>query len=165
MLPAANKHGMPLGMLYAVGLTETGRGDSLQPYALNIEGRAVYDLDRRAALDRFRVAQQAGARSIDVGCMQVNLRYHPTAFRTLEASMTLLNSIAGAQIVPFGEGEQCCGFGGTFSVSFPHISSAGQLRPMTAQANRCRTPQLERYSWPPPRPRSSGSRRYLCLPC
>jgi L-lactate dehydrogenase complex protein LldE len=28
------------------------------------------------------------------------------------------------RVVEFGEGEQCCGFGGTFSVSFPHISSA-----------------------------------------
>jgi soluble lytic murein transglycosylase-like protein len=84
MLPAANKHGMPLGMLYAVGLTETGRGDSLQPYALNIEGRAVYDLDRRAALDRFRVAQQAGARSIDVGCMQINHRFHGQNFASIE---------------------------------------------------------------------------------
>ena len=34
---------MPLGVLYAVGLTETGRGDSLRPYALNIEGKASYD--------------------------------------------------------------------------------------------------------------------------
>ena len=45
------------------------------------------------------------------------------------ASLALLNSIAGAQVVPFGEGEQCCGFGGTFSVSFPNISGAmGDLK-------------------------------------
>ncbi len=41
-----------------------------------------------------------------------------------EASMDLLRSIAGVKVVEFGEGEQCCGFGGTFSVSFPNISSA-----------------------------------------
>jgi len=40
-----------------------------------------------------------------------------------EATAALLGSIAGVQLVPFGEGEQCCGFGGTFSVSFPNISS------------------------------------------
>lgn len=41
----------------------------------------------------------------------------------------LLQSIRGVEIVPFNEGEQCCGFGGTFSVSFPHISSAmGELK-------------------------------------
>ena len=39
------------------------------------------------------------------------------------AALTLLQSIAGTEVVPFGEDEQCCGFGGTFSVSFPHISS------------------------------------------
>jgi len=27
-------------------------------------------------------------------------------------------------LVEFGEGEQCCGFGGTFSVAFPNISGA-----------------------------------------
>lgn len=41
-----------------------------------------------------------------------------------EASLELLKSIAGVRVVEFGEGEQCCGFGGTFSVSFPHISTA-----------------------------------------
>jgi L-lactate dehydrogenase complex protein LldE len=38
------------------------------------------------------------------------------------AALGLLTSIAGVEIVTFGEGEQCCGFGGTFSVTFPHIS-------------------------------------------
>lgn len=40
------------------------------------------------------------------------------------ASEALLSSIAGVNLVTFGEGEQCCGFGGTFSVSFPNISAA-----------------------------------------
>lgn len=39
-----------------------------------------------------------------------------------EATLSLLLSIRNAQIVPFGQAEQCCGFGGTFSVTFPHIS-------------------------------------------
>src|ERR1700752_4713327 len=60
MLPAANKHGMPLGMLYAVGLTETGRGDSLQPYALNIEGRAVYAIDKPEALRQVQTGARPG---------------------------------------------------------------------------------------------------------
>lgn len=46
-----------------------------------------------------------------------------------DAALTLLKSVAGLQLVEFGEGEQCCGFGGTFSVSFPKISSAmGDLK-------------------------------------
>jgi len=46
-----------------------------------------------------------------------------------EASLQLLRSIKGLEVLPFGEAEQCCGFGGTFSVSFPHISaSMGRLK-------------------------------------
>ncbi len=41
-----------------------------------------------------------------------------------EAALALLESIAGVTVVPFGEAEQCCGFGGTFSVSFPNVSAA-----------------------------------------
>lgn len=39
-----------------------------------------------------------------------------------EATLKLLESIENAEVVPFGQAEQCCGFGGTFSVTFPHIS-------------------------------------------
>ncbi len=46
-----------------------------------------------------------------------------------DAALALLGSIAGLEVVPFGEGEQCCGFGGTFSVSFPNISGGmGNLK-------------------------------------
>ena len=46
-----------------------------------------------------------------------------------DAAITLLNSLAGVRLVQFGEVEQCCGFGGTFSVAFPNISAAmGDLK-------------------------------------
>jgi L-lactate dehydrogenase complex protein LldE len=48
---------------------------------------------------------------------------HTRGTNSSDAMATLLTSIAGLTVVPFGEGEQCCGFGGTFSVSFPNISS------------------------------------------
>lgn len=45
------------------------------------------------------------------------------------AALQLLGSIEGLEVLPFGEPDQCCGFGGTFSVSFPHISSSmGKLK-------------------------------------
>lgn len=84
MLGASHRHGVPLGMLYAVGLTETGRGDSLRPYALNIDGRAVYELSRAAAIRAFWAASRQGAKYIDVGCMQINHRFHGTKFKSLE---------------------------------------------------------------------------------
>ena len=84
MARAAEKHGVPLGMLYAVGLAETGRGDSLRPYALNVEGRAIYDIDRGEALQRFEAAKRGGAKLIDVGCMQVNHHYHGKSFASVD---------------------------------------------------------------------------------
>ncbi|MBI5381477.1 MAG: (Fe-S)-binding protein [Opitutae bacterium] len=48
---------------------------------------------------------------------------HARGTGTADAVRTLLRSLAGAELVEFDEAEQCCGFGGTFSVTFPHISS------------------------------------------
>ena len=54
---------------------------------------------------------------------------HTRGTRSAEAAATLLRSIAGVTLVEFGEAEQCCGFGGTFSVTFPNISEAmGRLK-------------------------------------
>jgi L-lactate dehydrogenase complex protein LldE len=54
---------------------------------------------------------------------------HTRGTGSSEAAALLLGSIAGVRMVEFGEAEQCCGFGGTFSVSFPHISGAmGDLK-------------------------------------
>lgn len=41
-----------------------------------------------------------------------------------DAAVALLRSIRGLELLPFGEAEQCCGFGGTFSVTFPNTSEA-----------------------------------------
>jgi L-lactate dehydrogenase complex protein LldE len=67
------------------------------------------------------------------GKYEANVAFHRSCHSrgtaTGEAAMTLLNSIEGLKVLPFGEAEQCCGFGGTFSVTFPHISQAmGNLK-------------------------------------
>ncbi|MDR0533139.1 MAG: (Fe-S)-binding protein [Verrucomicrobiales bacterium] len=48
---------------------------------------------------------------------------HLRGSNSAEAARLLLGSLRGAEILPFKEQEQCCGFGGTFSVSFPAISA------------------------------------------
>jgi L-lactate dehydrogenase complex protein LldE len=46
-----------------------------------------------------------------------------------EAAVTLLRTIEGLKLVEFDESEQCCGFGGTFSVTLPNVSAAmGHLK-------------------------------------
>lgn len=76
ILRAADRYGVPVGILYAVGLAETGRKGTLQPNALNIEGKAVFPASAEEAVRRFEQARQGGARLIDLGCMQINYRYH-----------------------------------------------------------------------------------------
>jgi L-lactate dehydrogenase complex protein LldE len=54
---------------------------------------------------------------------------HSRGTRYGTAARGLLESIDGLSLVEFGEPEQCCGFGGTFSVAFPSISRAmGDLK-------------------------------------
>ena len=54
---------------------------------------------------------------------------HSRGTKSGEAASRLLSSIEGLELVDFGEEEQCCGFGGTFSVGFPNTSvSMGQLK-------------------------------------
>jgi soluble lytic murein transglycosylase-like protein len=84
MMRAATKYGVPVGMLYAVGLTETGRGESLHPYAMNIEGKASFDVRPQEAIARFHVAHAAGIKLIDIGCMQINHHYHKGEFTSVE---------------------------------------------------------------------------------
>ncbi|MBA1154722.1 transglycosylase SLT domain-containing protein [Microvirga mediterraneensis] len=86
MMRASSKYGVPIGMLYSVGLTETGRRGSLQPYAMNVEGKAVFSNSAAEAMQRFEEASRSGAKLIDLGCMQINHLYHRENFPSL-ASM------------------------------------------------------------------------------
>ncbi|MDX2185469.1 MAG: (Fe-S)-binding protein [Opitutaceae bacterium] len=54
---------------------------------------------------------------------------HLRGSRSAAAAEALLRSIPGVDVVAFGEEDQCCGFGGTFSVAFPNVSSRmGELK-------------------------------------
>lgn len=54
---------------------------------------------------------------------------HLRGSKSGDAIMQLLGSIEGLTVEPFDEQEQCCGFGGTFSVTFPNISEKmGELK-------------------------------------
>ena len=87
IIRAAERYGVPVGILYAVGLTETGKKGSLQPNALNIEGKAVFPRSRGEAVATFEAARARGAKLIDLGCMQINHHYHSGHFRSVEAML------------------------------------------------------------------------------
>ena len=82
---AARRYDIPLAVFYAVGLNESGAKGRLQPYAMNIDGRSSADPTLGEAIARFREAKTAGARMIDIGCMQINHHYHGARFASLQA--------------------------------------------------------------------------------
>ncbi len=85
MSRAADKYGVPLSVLYAVGLTESGQRQSLQPLAMNIEGRAYFAKSLDDALREFEAARADGLKLIDVGCMQIDFHWHGDQFASVKA--------------------------------------------------------------------------------
>jgi soluble lytic murein transglycosylase-like protein len=84
MALAARKYGVPLAVLYAVGLAESGEKRTLHPYALNLAGPSFFFTNQQEALQRFYDARKKGIKLIDVGCMQINHFYHSSHFESLE---------------------------------------------------------------------------------
>lgn len=85
MIRASKAYDIPVGVLYSVGLTESGRRNSLQPYALNIAGRPFFGKTRDEAMAEFSASRAKGVKLIDIGCMQINHHYHRDQFPSLEA--------------------------------------------------------------------------------
>jgi hypothetical protein len=82
--------GLPPGLLLAIGRVESGRWDSMRgrvaawPWTINAAGKGLWFTTEDAAARTVRDLLNGGTRSIDVGCFQINLQWHPTAFASLE---------------------------------------------------------------------------------
>ncbi len=81
---------VPAGLLHAIAVVESGRPDphsgTIQPWpwTIDVGGQGYYFATKAAAVSAVRTLMATGIQSIDVGCMQINLSYHPAAFRNLE---------------------------------------------------------------------------------
>ena len=83
MTRAAALNGVPLNVLYSVGLTETGRRGELSPYDMDIDGKDVHSATLAEAMASFARAKARGAKLIDIGCMQINQYWHGAEFASL----------------------------------------------------------------------------------
>lgn len=83
MARASQQSGVPLNVLYSVGLTETGHRGELGPYDMNVDGREVHSELLAQAMARLAAARMQGAKFIDVGCMQINVHFHGGHFGSL----------------------------------------------------------------------------------
>jgi hypothetical protein len=90
LIAAEMRHGIPVGLLQAIGVVESGRREPATgksepwPWTINADGEPHIFDSKQQAVAWVRQAQGRGVQSIDVGCAQVNLMYHPTAFASLE---------------------------------------------------------------------------------
>ena len=75
--------------MQAIGVVESGRKDerggvTAWPWTINVEGVGYVFETKQDAVAAVNAHRARGARSIVVGCMQVNLMHHGDAFSSLE---------------------------------------------------------------------------------
>jgi len=87
---AEAQNALPRNLLTAISQAESGKWDADRqaiiawPWTVTSGGEGRYFPDKRSAIAHVRELRRQGVRNIDVGCMQVNLRYHPDAFSSLD---------------------------------------------------------------------------------
>ena len=81
---------IPSGLVLAVALAESGRWLSEDqatkpwPWTVTSGKDSFYLPTKNAAIAKVRELKAGGRTNIDVGCMQINLHYHPKAFASLD---------------------------------------------------------------------------------
>ena len=99
---AERAHGLPVHLLSAISKVESGRwhapsGATLAwPWTVTAGGKGRFLPSKKAAIAEVERLRARGVRNIDVGCMQVNLSYHPEAFASLEEAFDPAQNVAYA---------------------------------------------------------------------
>lgn len=101
---AARRSGVPVSVLKAISLTETGRKVDGKfrpwPWTVNMEGAGHWfdtlDEARAYVFKEFK----RGARSFDVGCFQINYKWHNQAFSSIDEMFDpLANALYAAKFL------------------------------------------------------------------
>jgi Transglycosylase SLT domain len=107
---ASSRTGVPLAVLQAISLTETGRKRDGAfrpwPWTVNMEGKGLWFDTPDDARAYVYKEYKRGARSFDVGCFQINYKWHGQAFASIEAMFDPLENAlyaAGYLSELFGE--------------------------------------------------------------
>jgi soluble lytic murein transglycosylase-like protein len=99
---AERAHGLPNHLLNAISKVESGRWHAPSgailawPWTVTAGGKGRFLPSKKAAIAEVERLRARGVRNIDVGCMQVNLRYHPEAFANLEEAFDPRRNVAYA---------------------------------------------------------------------
>lgn len=93
---------LPAQLLATIALIESGRQDPSSgltrpwPWTINAEGTGFFFETKEQAIAAVQALQESGVRSIDVGCMQINLMHHATAFSSLDEAFDPQANVAYA---------------------------------------------------------------------
>lgn len=89
---AERAESLPAGLLQAIALAESGRWDAARraalpwPWTVNAGGEAARFASKEEAVRHVERLRAQGRSNIDVGCLQINLGWHPAAFTDLAAA-------------------------------------------------------------------------------
>ena len=83
------RFGLPDQVVAAVAIAESGRTQAgghriAWPWTINADGQGYFFDSKAEAIRHAQQFKRAGARNLDVGCMQISLRAHPNAFASLD---------------------------------------------------------------------------------
>lgn len=151
---AEANRGIPRGLLASIAMVESGRWDARRgaarawPWTVTARGVGNFYRTKKAAAAAVRLLRDQGVGNIDVGCMQVNLRYHPAAFADPEEALDPARNVAyGADFLVRLRGAR-----GSWrkAVASYHSTTPSLYRPYTAKVYR---------AWTEARRRVAGERR------
>jgi len=99
---AERDKGIPAHLLRSIALAESGRWDESSsrtvawPWTINAAGVGHFFPSKQAAIAFVHKLRAKGVKSMDIGCMQVNLMWHPGAFSSLEEAFEPEKNVAYA---------------------------------------------------------------------
>lgn len=120
------KYRLPSDTLHSISLQESGRMHStgkikmVWPWTVNVEGKGYHFDSKKEAVRFVKRSLAQGKKSIDVGCMQVNLKQHPDAFGSVEEALDPKSNVNYGAYFLRSKYEQL----GSWSKAIAHYHSA-----------------------------------------
>ena len=95
---AEKRFRIPKNLLRAIAEVETGRRITKGvigpwPWSVNVKGKSHVFKTKKQALHFVRRLSLQRVASVDVGCMQINLKHHPDAFASLDEAFDIEKNV------------------------------------------------------------------------